>query len=461
MPLRYRAAISRKADLGWENHTFKLNSLFPQRWQRNCLPRLEINTEFIAVGVGADMYIHWIPDQQHPGLFTKNANNQKEVYWRMYNLGIHGREDITEIIAIPGESTEFIVSQANGSIRHLRFSLDDNTVEIKRVFQHQMAIIRSLARTDEYLVALSSTSPSTHQISFYPLNQTEEDGSTLSPSTTPVHTESPPMTEPWQSPPRENHLVITPDFTTDYPTRPWQSVFLDPTTLALGSTTPSALSIYTFRPDSHQTPMTQLRQLYSHGAKLSGLTDVPLNKTSIYALHKYAPSMLLSGWYHGPANLHDLRSPSAYPVIALNDPIDDGAAYSISTDGGHRVLVGGAQHGLIKIFDLRMPHHGWSIYPGRERSPVYAIRGEHSRIFAATEGMLWECDLSTRPSPRKEGDRDWRRRGNQRGRGWGWGWGGSTEKVGGHVRLHYGPEKLYREDGSEIGKASATGVMAV
>ena len=52
-----------------------------------------------------------------------------------------------------------------------------------------------------------------------------------------------------------------------------------------------------------------------------------------------------------------------------------------------------------------------------------------------------------------------------------WGWGGGRggrrgsgmpsmeeETGGGQVRLHYGREKLYREDGSEIGKAMTTGV---
>jgi len=453
MSLRLRAALGRRADLGWENHTFKTNTLFPQRWQRNCLPRLEISSEFIAVAVGADLHIHWIPEV---GMFNKGRS---KVYWMVYILGVHGREDITEIIAIPGEVTEFIVSQANGLIRHLKFSMTDTTFEVKRVFQHRRAIIRSLATTEEYLVALSSTSPSTHQISFYPLNQTEEDGRTLSPSISPMYTESRPMTEPWQSLPRDNHLIIHPDFTTDYPTRPWQSVFLDRTTLALGSTTPSALTIYNFRPGT-ATPMSELRQLLSHGARLSGLTDLaPLHKTSIYALYKYSPSLLLSGWYHGPTNLHDLRSPSQYPVVALNDPLDDGAAYSISTDGGHRVLVGGANHALVKVFDLRMPNRGWSIYLGRERSPVYAIRGEHSRIFAATEGMLWECDLSFKHPPRKKDDWNWRRSGRETVRRWDV--APERDRLGGQVRYHYGPEKLYREDGSEVGRASTTGVMAV
>ena len=214
----------------------------------------------------------------------------------------------------------------------------------------------------------------------------ENDGTALSPSISPIHTESPPMTEPWQSLSRENHLVIPPDFTTDYPTRPWQSLFLDRTTLALGSTSPSALTIYNFHPES-PTQMQESRQLLSHGAKLSGLADLaPLHKTSIYAMHKYSPSLLLSGWYHGPTNLHDLRCSSAYPILALNDPLDDGAAYSLSTDGAHRVLVGGANHGLIKTFDLRQPERGWSIYLGRERSPVYGIRGNIFTDFCCDGG---------------------------------------------------------------------------
>src|SRR5436190_57702 len=68
LPLRLRAALGGRADTGWENHTFKAQSLFSQRWQRICLPLLEISPEFIAVGVGADMQIHWI---QNVGIFDK------------------------------------------------------------------------------------------------------------------------------------------------------------------------------------------------------------------------------------------------------------------------------------------------------------------------------------------------------------------------------------------------------
>lgn len=454
--MRLRAALGRRADLGWESHTFKTTSLFSDRWQRKCLPRLEISAEFIAVGVGADMHIHWIPEQ-------KIFQRQQKKEWTVYSLGKHGQMDITEIIPLPGESTDFIIGQANGLIRHIRFRRESAEFFVKRTFQHPRAIIRSLSITEEYMVALSSTSSNAHQISFYPLQETglstpEDETIPLSPEISPIHTESPPRAEPWIS---SDHSVVEPDYTTSYPTRPWNALFLSPSLLALGSTSPSALQIYNFGASSQ---LQLSRELDSHPAQLSALTESPsFSKTSIYAMHHYAPSLLLTGWYHGPANMHDLRLATSYPVLALNDPLDDGAAYSLSTDGGHRVLVGGANHGMVKVFDVRMPNKGWSVYLARERSPVYAVRGEHSRIFAATEGTVWKCDLSYKHKPRTYEDDNWRSRWRARGRGgraWGgWGsWGRQEENLGGQIRLHYGSEKLYREDGSEIGKASTTAV---
>ena len=459
LPLRLRAAVSSRAEIGWENHTFKAQSLFSQRWQRKCLPRLEISPDFIAVGVGADMQIHWI---QNVSMFEKAQEKQ----WMVYHLGMHGQQDVTEIVPLPGSPTEFIVGQAHGLIRHIEFSMEDTTYTTKRVFQHPRAIIRSLSMTKECMVALSSISSNTHQISFYPLKESENSELSDESEISPIHTESPPLQEQWISPPSQ----VDPDFTTSYPTRPWNALFLSPTVLALGSTSPDALCIYDFLPDNTH-PLQKSRQLFSHPAKLSGLTELaePF-KTSIYAMHQYAPSLLLTGWYHGPANIHDLRLSGQYPILAMNDPLDDGPAYSVSTDGGHRIIVGGANHGLVKVFDVRMPSKGWSIYLGRERSPLYAIKGEHSRIFAATEGTVWECDLCYRHKPRTYESGNWRSEGRN-ARQWGWGgrapgrgfsrWGRlrtEEESGGGQVRLHYGRENLYREDGSEIGKASTTGL---
>jgi hypothetical protein len=456
LPLRVRVALSSRAEQGWQNHTFKTTCLFRQRWQRTCLPRLEISTEFIVVGVGADLQIHWIRDV---GMFEKQTRQQQQqVQWSVYHLGQHGSEDVTEIIAMPGAPTEFIVGQAHGLIRHLQVSKQDSSFVVKRVFQHPRAIIRSLAATERYLVALASTASNAHRITFYPLSDQDGDDKEVCP----LHTDLSPIEESLL--PNEN--VVQPDFMTSHPTRPWQALFLSPTVLALGSTSPEALSIYNFDPHCEH-PLTKSRQLYSNPAQLQGLRDIPPpSKTSIYAIHQHAPSLLLTGWYHGPANLHDLRLSTAYPVLSLNDPMDEGAAYSVTTDGAHRVLVGGDRHGLVKVFDLRSPHHGFSIYLGRERSPVFSVKAEHSRIFAATEGTVWECDMAFKHKPRTYENDNWRSTmGGGRGRWYGRArWGGASggrreeESGNGQVRLHYGKQTLFREDGSEIGKSSSAGV---
>jgi hypothetical protein len=449
LPLKLRAALGEHAELGWMNHTFKTTSLFRQRWQRTCLPRLETSSEFIAVGVGAELHVHWI---REGGMFEKMQGRE----WNLYVLGQHGSQDITEIIALPGRPTEFIIGQAHGLIRHLDLKKDDTGFEVKRVFHHPRAIIRSLAATERYLVALGSTASNAHQITFYLLAEKEEE------EICPLHTVSSPIEEAWVPSVLHAGNVIQPDFTTSHPTRPWQALFLSPSTLALGSTSPEALSIYTFDPRS-DNPLTKSRQLYSNPARLQGIHDIPHpSKTSIYAIHHYSPHVLLTGWYHGPANLHDLRLPSSYPVLSLNDPMDEGAAYSVTTDGGPRILVGGDRHGLVKVFDVRSPERGYSIYLGRERSPVYAIRAEHGRIFAATEGTVWECDLGFRHKPRTYEETDWR--GARGWGGWTGGWGarrrGRGEEEGGmgQVRMHFGRQTLFREDGSEIGKSSGKGV---
>jgi hypothetical protein len=426
LPVRLRAAIGRRADLGWENRTFKSNNLFPQRWQRTCLPRLEISQDFIVVGIGSDLHVHWIPE----GSLFRSGRQGGQVPWTVYNLGQEGKADITEIISVPGKETEFIVGQAHGLIRHLAFSKKEGTFEVKKVFEHPTAVIRCLAKTDEYLVALSSTAARVHLISFYPLTQSESEE-------TPINSESTVTNE-------EDPSHVTAVYTTPYFTRPWQSTFMDSTTLAVGSMDPNPLSIATVLPSSSNL-LTVSRQLCSYNScpVLPVEYSINPNRTSVEALFKYSPHVLLSGWWHGPANLHDLRLPSPFPVTSFNDPMDETAAYSLSTDGAHRILVGASNHAIVKIFDVRFPRGGWSVYLGRDRSPVYALRGEHSRFYAATEGMLWECDFSHRWKEQRSG----------------WGWGRRREGggPGGHVRVHFGEEKdkLFREDGSKIGRAES------
>lgn len=52
--------------------------------------------------------------------------------------------------------------------------------------------------------------------------------------------------------------------------------------------------------------------------------------------------------------LHDMRSPREC-VGTISDNVDHSAIFSLATIGRERVIAGAAVHGLLKIFDLRMP----------------------------------------------------------------------------------------------------------
>ena len=113
-------------------------------------------------------------------------------------------------------------------------------------------------------------------------------------------------------------------------------------------------------------------------------------------------------------SLHDLRAPTPF-VQTYSDPLDAASAiYSLHPLGRERLLVGGARHNLLKIFDLRMSGgrvysipasepEGWATYlstaHARKESPVYSIGVlgvGGSRIVAGVEGRVWELDFEKR-----------------------------------------------------------------
>ncbi len=125
---------------------------------------------------------------------------------------------------------------------------------------------------------------------------------------------------------------------------------------------------------------------------------------------------------------HDLRSPDPY-TAKFTDPVDPASAvYSLTTIGRERILVGGARHSLLKVFDLRMNGSrvydymsassagstlrepsseklkvtGWATYlsdlrnGGREKeSPVYSLTVSDfgRRVYAGSEARIWELDF--------------------------------------------------------------------
>ena len=197
--------------------------------------------------------------------------------------------------------------------------------------------------------------------------------------------------------------------------------------------------------------------------------------------------------------------------------------YSILPIGRERVLVGGARHNLLKVFDVRMPGGrvyaypgsppppppppsaldsasvtpGWATYLSKppvvgagvfpqqqgyrgrrdKESPVYSLKagspgGAH--VFAGVEGLVWEFDFAVTTATTATamaattttimGDTG---RGRGWGRGWGWGQGQGQGQGGGGGRSSMyefvGPTKLWKQRslGLGLGSAGATGACGV
>ncbi|KAI5801193.1 hypothetical protein EDC01DRAFT_703313, partial [Geopyxis carbonaria] len=219
--------------------------------------------------------------------------------------------------------------------------------------------------------------------------------------------------------------------------QPWTAAFLSPGLLAVGKTATAPLSIHAITP-THISP-TPLRAFAAPDeTQVSSVFPI----AALPSIRGPSAELFLAGWYHGATLLHDLRSPAAH-VAAFVDPLDPtSAVYSLLPLGRERLVVGGARHNLLKVFDLRMTggrvysspslpslpplpslpslpatttgtatgtgasaaQHGWATYltqhhsaPRREKeSPVYALAASHcgARLFAGVEGRVWEFDFA-------------------------------------------------------------------
>ncbi|KAG8754903.1 hypothetical protein FRC14_004537 [Serendipita sp. 396] len=143
-----------------------------------------------------------------------------------------------------------------------------------------------------------------------------------------------------------------------------------------------------------------------------------------------SPDIIASGWYDGRARVHDLRcsirakdatsasmnSPTPLePVLTLADPwhpfdpvysiasraqIEDATARSKGSDQGmpHQgsfLIAGSAIHSAISIWDVRQPSRSWSMFaPGKDWSPVYALKAEGSRLWGATQWRAFAIDFA-------------------------------------------------------------------
>ena len=131
--------------------------------------------------------------------------------------------------------------------------------------------------------------------------------------------------------------------------------------------------------------------------------------------------VVISGWYDGVVNVHDLRSSlrahrlpgvstdaypaggALYPVMSMCDPWLAEPVYGVSAGGGGgcHIAAGTARHSVVALWDVRAASRGWSVHaPGNDSSPVYSVVMESSRVFGATQSRSFVLDFG--PGPRED-----------------------------------------------------------
>ncbi|KAK7056913.1 hypothetical protein VNI00_002631 [Paramarasmius palmivorus] len=178
--------------------------------------------------------------------------------------------------------------------------------------------------------------------------------------------------------------------------------------IALGTSSTTPLSVHTVREDEMSTSPTAVlgRTRKDHPmSAVYGLSRAPLS-----APWGSSPQIIVSGWFDGRVRCYDLRSPlreagptcsevptALRPVLSLSDPWSDDPIYSVSCGGGtsSHIAAGSARHSVVSFWDVRYAtQSGWSVYaPGNDRSPVYTVILESSRLFGATESRPFVYDF--------------------------------------------------------------------
>jgi len=173
--------------------------------------------------------------------------------------------------------------------------------------------------------------------------------------------------------------------------------------------------------------LTSKAPLIVHTVQPSGISKQPTyvldptsrdthSKSAVFGVCGTPPSatwgsdqVLVSGWYNGSVNVHDLRtpirlrhfsspssSPHLLPVLTFVEPSVD-PIYSVATGGGssNYIAAGLARHGMVAFWDVRGRRStGWSVYaPGNDSSPVYSVVLESSRLFGVTQARPFVYDF--------------------------------------------------------------------
>nr|GAT60186.1 predicted protein [Mycena chlorophos] len=173
---------------------------------------------------------------------------------------------------------------------------------------------------------------------------------------------------------------------------------------AFGTSSPTPLAIHSVSPSHLSSTPSAILSLAKREIRTTAVYGIARGPPSVWG---GSPSIVVSGWYNGLVAVHDLRSSTRdhssaaaattlLPVLTLNNSISDEPIYSVSCGGGNgsHVACGTARHGVVSIWDVRAPRDGFSVHaPFNDRSPVYSLITESSRIFGATDSRPFVFDF--------------------------------------------------------------------
>ncbi|KAG6841999.1 hypothetical protein C0991_004490 [Blastosporella zonata] len=180
---------------------------------------------------------------------------------------------------------------------------------------------------------------------------------------------------------------------------------------AFGTSSTQPLRVHSIENDQlSRTPSAILHPRMDSGTKSVSTAVYGISRAPLASPWGSSPQILVSGWFDGEVRCHDLRSSSRVtnvdtvprtpaplrPVLTMKDPFQLESFYSVSCGGGSssHVAAGSARHSIVSFWDIRSPNNGWSVHaPGNDRSPVYDIILESSRLYGATQSRPFVYDF--------------------------------------------------------------------
>jgi hypothetical protein len=368
------------SDMAWADGSFIARPI-SRPWQGKFQPLLAISSTRLIISVGSTLYSY---------IFTSHVGFpclqfESSYTWHNYS---NNRKDITGLSFAPGDDINrtLYVGFGHGSLERVilptpkqsalgkRSSLEIKDMHKTKYDLHDGDAVQCLTSSDHHLLSLSL-----------------------------------------------NGMVVLTDFsnfsaptssTIELQSRSWSGYLSTKARtpfVAVGTASATPLAIYNIR-ESELSPHPSLILGKTNG------TGESARSSAVYGIcgtpplaHWGSDQVLVSGWYDGLVQIHDLRSssrgapiPGSFspapltPVMSLYDPLALDPIYSVATGGGclNHIAAGTARHSVVAFWDIRSPRKGWSVHaPGNDSSPVYSIILESSRLFGVTQSRPFVYDF--------------------------------------------------------------------